>query len=31
MGVDRIAEMHALYYEPNDVTVNEEGEVGNYK
>jgi hypothetical protein len=23
-------EMHALHYEPNNVTVNEEGSVGNY-
>ena len=31
MGVDHILEMHALHYEPNDIsTVNEEGLVGNY-
>ncbi|KAI0259357.1 hypothetical protein BC834DRAFT_974329 [Gloeopeniophorella convolvens] len=29
-GVDRIAEMHALRYEPNEVTVNEEGSVEDY-
>jgi hypothetical protein len=29
-GVDRVAEMHALRYEPNEVTVNEEGSVENY-
>jgi len=29
-GVDRIAEMHAMRYEPNEVTVNEEGSIENY-
>ncbi|KAH9986102.1 hypothetical protein BJV74DRAFT_546014 [Russula compacta] len=29
-GVDRVAEMHAMRYEPNEVTVNEEGSVENY-
>lgn len=29
MGVDRIAKMHAMRYEPNKVTVNEEGSIGN--
>jgi hypothetical protein len=29
-GIDRIAEMHALRYEPNEVTVNEEGSVEDY-
>jgi hypothetical protein len=29
-GVDRIAEMHAMRYEPNEVMVNEEGSVENY-
>jgi len=29
-GVDRVAEMHAMRYEPNEVTVDEEGSVENY-
>jgi hypothetical protein len=29
-GIDRIAEMHAMRYEPNEVTVNEEGSIDNY-
>ncbi|KAH8986878.1 hypothetical protein EDB92DRAFT_1948914 [Lactarius akahatsu] len=29
-GVNRIAEMHALRYEPNEVTVNEEGSIDDY-
>jgi hypothetical protein len=29
-GIDRIAEMHAMRYEPNEVTVNEEGSVEDY-
>lgn len=29
-GVNRIAEMHALRYEPNEVTVNEEGSIEDY-
>lgn len=29
-GIDRIAEMHAMRYEPNEVTVNEEGSIENY-
>ncbi len=29
-GVDRIAEMHAMRYEPNEVTVDGEGLVENY-
>jgi len=29
-GIDRIAEMHAMRDEPNEVTVNEEGSVENY-
>ncbi|KAH9015569.1 hypothetical protein EDB85DRAFT_1815480, partial [Lactarius pseudohatsudake] len=30
MGVNRIAEMHAMRYEPNEVTVNEEGSIEDY-
>ncbi|KAH9016932.1 hypothetical protein EDB84DRAFT_1629956, partial [Lactarius hengduanensis] len=30
MGVNRIAEMHAMHYEPNEVTVNEEGSIEDY-
>jgi hypothetical protein len=29
-GVDRVAEMHAMHYEPNEVTVDGEGSVENY-
>ncbi|KAH9016309.1 hypothetical protein EDB85DRAFT_2207835 [Lactarius pseudohatsudake] len=29
-GVNRIAEMHAMRYEPNEVTVNEEGSIEDY-
>jgi hypothetical protein len=29
-GIDRIAEMHAMRYEPNEVTINEEGSVEDY-
>ena len=29
-GVDRVAEMHAMRYEPNEVTVDGEGSVENY-
>lgn len=29
-GVNRIAEMHAMRYEPNEVTVNEEGTIEDY-
>lgn len=29
-GINRIAEMHALRYEPNEVTVNEEGSIEDY-
>lgn len=29
-GVDRVAEMHAMRYEPNEVTVGGEGSVENY-
>ena len=29
-GVDRVAEMHAIRYEPNEVTVDGEGSVENY-
>ena len=29
-GVDRIAELHAMRHEPNEVMVNEEGSVENY-
>jgi hypothetical protein len=29
-GIDRIAEMHAMRYEPTEVMVNEEGSVENY-
>ncbi|KAH9019779.1 hypothetical protein EDB85DRAFT_1815085, partial [Lactarius pseudohatsudake] len=30
MGVNRIAEMHAMCYKPNEVTVNEEGSIEDY-
>ncbi|KAI9509788.1 hypothetical protein F5148DRAFT_1185190 [Russula earlei] len=29
-GIDRVAEMHAIHYEPNEVIVNEECSVENY-
>jgi hypothetical protein len=29
-GVDRVAEMHAMRYEPNEVTVDGEGSVDHY-
>jgi hypothetical protein len=29
-GINRIAEMHAMRYEPNEVTVNEEGAIEDY-
>lgn len=29
-GVDRVAEMHAMRYEPNEVTVDGEGSVDDY-
>ncbi|KAF8266153.1 hypothetical protein EI94DRAFT_1733905 [Lactarius quietus] len=29
-GINRIAEMHAMRYEPNEVTVNEEGTIEDY-
>lgn len=29
-GIDRVAEMHAMRYEPNEVTVDGEGSVENY-
>lgn len=29
-GVDRVAEMHAMRYEPNEVTVDVEGSVEHY-
>jgi hypothetical protein len=29
-GVDRVAEMHAMHYEPNEVTVDGEGSVDDY-
>lgn len=29
-GINRIAEMHALRYEPNEVTINEEGTIEDY-
>jgi hypothetical protein len=29
-GVDRVAQMHAMRYEPNEVTVDGEGSVENY-
>lgn len=29
-GINRIAEMHAMRYEPNEVTVNEEGSIEDY-
>ena len=29
-GIDRIAEMHAMRHEPNEVMVNEEGSVEDY-
>jgi len=29
-GIDRVAERHAIFYEPNEVTVDEEGSVEDY-
>ena len=29
-GIDRVAEMHAMRYEPNEVTVDAEGSIDDY-